>query len=1780
MKSSFKNRRAAPRHPILFAGLFAATLACAAALVSAEERKFVVMLAVPIKSGPTLPLPNPNDAFDQYFDQTKPTIDSFAEYFNEISHGNVNVSGDVYGWVEVPWPVLPLGDFTVSADATSISGLILPFTNLNAGTTFNRFAGETVPDAQDQMIFIDFNGNIAGTGTLNSPFENLRTPGLVDFLPDGQTPVWTPGERFRDLNGNGRYDALLERARDGWADQDCIPNGTIQSDEICGLDGDGEWDFPEPFEDFLRVYIPTSPIANNRWIILDPSPNNTNAGDANAVGSRLWAEAYIRRNYPGDADGLIARCGNGVYDGPDQWIEVNTSKLQQQPATQRFTGAGIARTPRPDETDLEAYPPQYPRWDYDAWWAAYWTDKHALAMVPPPTVPPAPQWPAINPIAGGDPGDLGPNVPNMQPFDPSNPSIGDATGGPRRFQPNVGGNLARRDQTCGPDIVMGPGGPVPPEPCEDPSECMTADGDEDPDICSPLCIPEAELDDECFPPPIDPESLGTGAVVDDQGFPIFVDDLPGVTLPDEMDTNNDGNFDYYDGRAEFEDLPSSIYHAGTASGIGYGGDGRLGEVTSTRNTAAFGEDIGQGDPGAAGGPDGVIPAAGPLAFHIHGTSGYDGGNLITIEFLTWVKDPILFTPPGSDDPVDVSFTFDGAGDPQPDILKRDYNLDGLLDLGEVRNAGTENYAIDLNSASPNDGGPSGSVYPFNRRRLTEDTVEALDPNVDWDNVVSPVPNFGGCAPPFITSLNYVFGTVLIPGGLHQDGLAPGGRGLFQLPAPGMDLPIQIIEDPNGSLSPLLFSDFATALNATGESGEIAPAETFAKGLMAHEFLHVWEGYPDLYDYDVYINGIENKPVGIWDIMSGAFVHPSPFLKEFGGGNPCLGTAHVPWIETTDLRDVLTPLEATEIELPDYAFNPTAAAFYYSNPSFAGERFYFWRMTRQDPPDPEMINFNRVLPGDGFMIMHTDFGADFTGFSGNFEGFPLQQRIGTHSAYTILQCDGLQQLENGENDGDEGDPFPCLGNARQWNHFTDPNSRWFDTGPSGLEILDMIHLPGVSRVTFFWKPRLVPELFFIKPPGGNVVGGNFIIQYEAFDFHGGTKIQFFRDDDDQGYNGDPLFPQKSKSLGVVTDTFLVPLAPLSDGQHYFYAQMVRGPGADGLTDPAFSTPTPATANRGRGTVGNVQTLALSKLEGWTLTCVNNTTPGAELWAVRGTTSDLQPTLATSGVLYEVPNVLRFTIQSNAIVNNVGNGVNVSNANGVFSLVDPFANFVASSFKPGDQVRITGGPAGVVTGFYNVTQVPNPQTLRLATNPGTSSGAGGVTYRVFPFNDGSDGQPPDRFSFFTTGLTEYSRPILVQGGNVVPQVLADIQVSFPEASTNPEQRVPLRVRFDGSDSRDENGFTNLGLQYSWNFGDGVQGSGPVVEHVYNTPFPAGVTVTLTVTNPASAISGTAQVSVIVNQGDADGDGIGNELDNCPNVANGPNAGPNNQLDSDNDDVGNACDNCTGVANANQADGDGDGVGNSCDLCPTISNPGQSGLDSDGDGVPNECDNCPSDSNPNQSEDSDGDGVGDACDNCPTVSNPSQSGLDSDSDEIVDACDNCPGLANADQADCDGDGTGDRCAIASGLVDDCNGNLVPDPCDSEKVTAQAGPDFSISSTEAIVLGADPSATGGSSPYSYAWTLRGHPQGEFSSQPNPVYGALPAGTYVARLVVTDADGCVSTDFVQVAVAGDGTTPPPFPGTGGACPFFGNVATMMLIATSVVLGSLSMRGSWRRRRR
>jgi len=106
-----------------------------------------------------------------------------------------------------------------------------------------------------------------------------------------------------------------------------------------------------------------------------------------------------------------------------------------------------------------------------------------------------------------------------------------------------------------------------------------------------------------------------------------------------------------------------------------------------------------------------------------------------------------------------------------------------------------------------------------------------------------------------------------------------------------------------------------------------------------------------------------------------------------------------------------------------------------------------------------------------------------------------------------------------------------------------------------------------------------------------------------------------------------------------------------------------------------------------------------------------------------------------------------------------------------------------------------------------------------------------------------------------------------------------------------------------------------------------------------------------------------------------------------------------DTDHDGIADEEDNCPLIANTDQLDTDSDGMGDVCDP------------DDDNDTIADEEDNCPLIANTDQL-DTDSDGMGDVCD------------PDDDNDTIADDEDNCPLIANTDQLDNDGDGIGNVC------------------------------------------------------------------------------------------------------------------------------------------------------------
>ncbi|MBX2926753.1 MAG: OmpA family protein [Saprospiraceae bacterium] len=183
------------------------------------------------------------------------------------------------------------------------------------------------------------------------------------------------------------------------------------------------------------------------------------------------------------------------------------------------------------------------------------------------------------------------------------------------------------------------------------------------------------------------------------------------------------------------------------------------------------------------------------------------------------------------------------------------------------------------------------------------------------------------------------------------------------------------------------------------------------------------------------------------------------------------------------------------------------------------------------------------------------------------------------------------------------------------------------------------------------------------------------------------------------------------------------------------------------------------------------------------------------------------------------------------------------------------------------------------------------------------------------------------------------------------------------------------------------------------------------------------------------------------DADGDGIPDAMDDCPNEP-GPEA-TNGCPDRDGDGIPDRTDRCPDAAGPAETRGcpdtDGDGFIDIEDDCPTEPGTVKGCPDRDGDGIPDKDDACPDEAGPASLQgcpDRDGDGIPDKDDECPDEAGPAETRgcpvYDRDGDGVPDEEDRCPDLAGPASLqgcpDRDGDGVpdiDDRCPDEPGLI-----------------------------------------------------------------------------------------------------------------------------------------------------
>ncbi len=176
------------------------------------------------------------------------------------------------------------------------------------------------------------------------------------------------------------------------------------------------------------------------------------------------------------------------------------------------------------------------------------------------------------------------------------------------------------------------------------------------------------------------------------------------------------------------------------------------------------------------------------------------------------------------------------------------------------------------------------------------------------------------------------------------------------------------------------------------------------GVCCHELGHLLFGFPDLYDTDYSSEGVGN-----WCLMGGGSwlgggeipAHPSAWCKLQQG-----------WASVEDLPDVQS-LQIEDVKASHKVYR------LWRNAAPGAE--YFLVENRQKS------EFDRRLPGDGLLIWHVD------------DSIPDNENE-IHPKVALVQSDGRQDLENGNNRGDDGDPFPGSGGVTAFTADSDPSSQ--------------------------------------------------------------------------------------------------------------------------------------------------------------------------------------------------------------------------------------------------------------------------------------------------------------------------------------------------------------------------------------------------------------------------------------------------------------------------------------------------------------------------------------------------------------------------------------------------------------------------------------------------------------------------------------------------------------------------------------------------------------------
>lgn len=207
------------------------------------------------------------------------------------------------------------------------------------------------------------------------------------------------------------------------------------------------------------------------------------------------------------------------------------------------------------------------------------------------------------------------------------------------------------------------------------------------------------------------------------------------------------------------------------------------------------------------------------------------------------------------------------------------------------------------------------------------------------------------------------------------------------------------------------------------------------GIMVHEIGHLLN-WPDLYDTD-----LSSEGVGEWSVMgAGSWTytslpgdspaHPDAFSKIYQG-----------WVTPTTYPTppsspvtVTLPQVESNASIVQVLSNPNGVDWNFGVGSGSGE--YFLIENRQQ------TGFDAGLPGCGLLIWHIDESVTSTNKANANENHPL---------VNLMEADGKNDLEVGNNRGDGGDPFPGSSGNTLFSDNTNPSSNLYNSYSSNVKV---------------------------------------------------------------------------------------------------------------------------------------------------------------------------------------------------------------------------------------------------------------------------------------------------------------------------------------------------------------------------------------------------------------------------------------------------------------------------------------------------------------------------------------------------------------------------------------------------------------------------------------------------------------------------------------------------------------------------------------------------------